>query len=178
MIFLNLILFFLYLILSFNETIMITINLNLILAKFYLLKFIIRNPEIYPGSSHFDAEFTALAKAPEMVAKAPNLPLGRGKAVIFLNCIAAIQSATSQINFRPQSIAFKKALVKSRSQNKILEIQWVPSHSKIWGNEKADALAKMGAKERPPPLPPEGISLNTTVQKVKTKIRRPQPRDS
>jgi ribonuclease HI len=123
------------------------------------------------GSSHFDAEFAALARAAEMVAEAPNLPLGRRKAVIFSDSIAAIQSATSQINLRPQSIAFKKALVKSRSQNKTLEIQWIPSHSKIWGNEKADALAKMGTKERPPPLPPEGISLNSTVQKIKTKIK-------
>jgi hypothetical protein len=35
------------------------------------------------GSSHFDAEFAALARAEEMVAEAPNLPLGRSKAVIF-----------------------------------------------------------------------------------------------
>jgi ribonuclease HI len=118
------------------------------------------------GSSLFDAEFAALARAAEMVAEAPNLPLGRRKAVIFSDNTAAIQSAASQINFRPQSIAFKKALVKSRSQNKTLEIQWIPSHSK-----KADALAKMGTKERPPPLPPEGISLNSTVQKIKIKIK-------
>jgi hypothetical protein len=30
----------------------------------------------------------------------------------------------------------------------------------------------MGAKERPSPLPPEGVSLNSTVQKVKTKIKK------
>jgi hypothetical protein len=57
------------------------------------------------------------ARAAEMVAEAPNLPLGKRKAVIFSDNTAAIQSATSQINFRPQS----KALVKSRSQNQILE---------------------------------------------------------
>jgi hypothetical protein len=30
----------------------------------------------------------------------------------------------------------------------------------------------MGAKERPPPLPPEGVYLNSRVQKVKTKIKK------
>jgi hypothetical protein len=36
---------------------------------------------------------------------------------------------------------------------------------------------KMGAKERPPPLPPEGVSLNSTIQKVKAKIKKDDRRD-
>jgi hypothetical protein len=33
-------------------------------------------------------------------------------------------------------------------QKKLLQLQWIPSP----GNEKAEALAKIGAKKKPPPL--------------------------
>jgi hypothetical protein len=72
------------------------------------------------------------------LAETPNLPLGRKKAVIRSDSIAAIQFVASSINFKPKSVAFKKALVKTSSQEKTVKVQWNPSHSKILGNDTAD----------------------------------------
>jgi ribonuclease HI len=55
---------------------------------------------------------------------------------------------TKAENYDELSLSFKQNLVMIGMQKKL---QWIPSHCKIPGNEKADALAKIGAKKKPPP---------------------------
>ena len=50
-----------------------------------------------------------------------------------------------------------------------LVLQWIPGHTGIYGNEKADILAKKGS-QTPQPIKP--ITLQTAKQRIKQTYRR------
>jgi hypothetical protein len=55
-------------------------------------------------------------------------------------------------------------------QQKQLQLQWIPSHCKIPGNEKADALAKLGSKKKPPPS--SGLLYHSAKSWTKKKLKK------
>ena len=50
-----------------------------------------------------------------------------------------------------------------------LKLQWIPGHVGIYGNEKADALAKKGSQNTQPTIP---ITFTTAKQKIKQAYRK------
>ena len=50
-----------------------------------------------------------------------------------------------------------------------LVLQWIPGHTNLFGNEKADALAKKGSKLAQPTRP---VTLQTTKQKIKQNYKK------
>ena len=50
-----------------------------------------------------------------------------------------------------------------------LKLQWIPGHADIYGNDKADALAKKGSQKAQPIKP---ITLSTAKQKIKQTYRK------
>jgi ribonuclease HI len=117
------------------------------------------------GETYFDAEVAAIARAAEKIAETPAFPLNKTKFVILSDSVSAIQFITQAANLHPKSLLFKNSLASLRQQNKLLEAQWIPSHCKIMGNEKADFLAKSATKAPQPPAAP------LSFKNVKTKIK-------
>lgn len=68
-------------------------------------------------------------------------------------------------------------LERALSEIQCLQIvlQWVPSHCGILGNEKADQMAKIGAKEKQPNDP---VSLTESKTIIKSLFKTPATRDS
>jgi ribonuclease HI len=122
------------------------------------------------GASPFDAEVAAIASAAKRIAETPDFPMHKKKFVILSDSVSAIQFITKTANLHPKSLIFKKSLAKIREQNRQLEIQWIPSHCDIMGNDKADLLAKAGTKK--PPLPSSTMSYNTAKKKIKTAMKK------
>jgi ribonuclease HI len=103
-----------------------------------------------PGLSSFGAEVKAIVRAVEKIAGTANFSLRKTKFVILSDSKMAIQSITKAENCDELTLTFKQNLVMLRMQQKQLQLQWILSHCKIPGNEKADALAKLGSKKKPP----------------------------
>jgi hypothetical protein len=83
---------------------------------------------------------------------------------------AAIQSITKAENCDELTLTFKQSLVMTRMQQKQLQLQWIPSHCKIPGNEKADALAKLGSKKKPPPS--SGLRYHSAKAWIRKKLKK------
>jgi ribonuclease HI len=123
-----------------------------------------------PGLSTFDAEVKAIVRAVERIAETAIFPLRKTKFVILSDSKAAIQFITKAENYDELSLSFKQNLVMIGMQKKLLQLQWIPSHCKIPGNEKADALAKIGAKKKPPPS--SGVPYHSAKAWIKKKLRK------
>jgi ribonuclease HI len=98
-----------------------------------------------PSLSSFDAEVKVIVRAVERIAETAIISLWKTKFVILSESNAAIQFITKAENYDELSLSFKQNLVMIGMQKKLLQLQWIPSHCKIPGNEKADALSKIGA---------------------------------
>jgi len=97
-------------------------------------------------ATSFDAEVAAIELAVKRISETP---LKIKKIVIFCDCTSAIEL------IKCRSQLFKNLETSLRQQNKILELDWIPS--KTGGNIKADLLAKAAAKK---PSPPDSTSKN------------------
>jgi ribonuclease HI len=122
------------------------------------------------NASAFDAEVAAIAHAAKKIADSQDLPLQKTKFVIFCDSISAIQYITQAANMHSDSLLFKKSLECIKEQNRQLELQWIPSHCDLLGNDKADLLAKKGTKM--PPLPNGSMSFNTVKKKIKSAMKK------
>jgi ribonuclease HI len=108
-----------------------------------------------------DAEVFAVIKALEIVPKLPRRP---ANFYIFSDSQAAIQRLTSGYSFYAQKArALIKALVQKHTT---VEVQWVPSHSGVVGNEVADQQAKAGLLVEPFPQ-----DLYTSISHLQRKAR-------
>ncbi|XP_059488302.1 uncharacterized protein LOC132204072 [Neocloeon triangulifer] len=118
------------------------------------------------GASHFDAEVAAIARAAQKIAEVKNFPLNKTKFVILCDSISAMQFICQPANLHPDSLLFKISLVNLRARNHQLDLQWIPSHCQILGNEKADFLAKAGTKKICNQI--KALTFNNVKKKIKS----------
>lgn len=82
----------------------------------------------------------------------------KGKAVIYTNSLSSLHLLLSHHQSSSTAIvhATQRILIHLHTEGWELTLQWVPSHTGIWGNEVADTAAKMALSEvniTPFPLP-------------------------
>ena len=139
----------------------------------------IRNPEgtteelfdsCGENSSNYDAEVYAIQKAIDHVHhKFEDNSTKAKDVVIFTDSKSTLQALEgSQLDESLEEIIHKADKFTSTYPVK-LKLQWIPGHVGIYGNEKADALAKKGSQNTQPTIP---ITLNTAKQKIKQYYRK------
>ena len=93
-------------------------------------------------------------------------------AVIFTDSLSALEGLESgdldenllQINHKAE---------KLRSTHLVeLKLQWIPGHTDIYGNERADKLAKLGSQKPQPTIPTTPTTLRTAKQLLKQTYKR------
>lgn len=95
-----------------------------------------------PNTTHFDGEIEAIRISLKYLVERSNQ---LQRVVILSDCTSAIQAITKY--GIPESRAIEScrhslSLLRARGVETVL--QWIPSHCGIYGNEKADELAKKG----------------------------------
>lgn len=95
-----------------------------------------------PGAEVYDAEIFGAQKAPEgALEKADGCPIK----VLLDNCTAARALQTGRTKSSQAAVETFTGLVR---RVRSVEIRWIPAHSGITGNEKADRLAKEALRNR------------------------------
>ena len=95
--------------------------------------------------SNYKAEVLALHNATETIRLWDSKPK---KAVFFSDSLSALQALTTA---EPdQSLRMLISSINILSQTTKIVLQWIPAHTGIGGNEKADRLAKAGSREEQP----------------------------
>ncbi len=99
----------------------------------------VRQFKLNPKLTVFTSELIAIEKALEYNIMQP----AHKKTVILTDSMSAIQAINSgKSKTRPDKIhKIKQLISKTMKQNKEINIEWVPSHVGIPGNERADAAA-------------------------------------
>ena len=110
--------------------------------------------------SNFKAETSALQNAVAYTAE-----MKPQKTVILTDSKAALQSRTSNTPDQPIHQLLKDLQLLPHECTVVL--QWIPAHSGIPGNERADRLAKSGSKQLQP-------MSTSTYQEAKTLLRNRQ----
>lgn len=115
-------------------------------------------------SSIFLAEVRAILECVHV-----NMDQNKNGEEIFI-CVdsQAALKALSSFKFDSALTAETSELLNKLAQRNRVELLWVPSHSGIEGNEKVDALAKIGAQTTP--IAPEPI-VGTPYSNIKRKIK-------
>ena len=89
--------------------------------------------------TNYKAEVLALLKASESLRE------NTGKCIVFLtDCLSTMQDLESGPT-ELQTQEFLRTLLNLSGNNKVI-IQWIPSHIGLFGNDKADSLAKQGGQ--------------------------------
>ena len=139
----------------------------------------IRNPEgtteelfdsCGENSSNYDAEVYAIQKAIDHVHhKFEDNSTKAKDVVIFTDSKSTLQALEgSELDESLEEIIQKANKFTSAYPVK-LKLQWIPGHVGIYGNEKADALAKKGSQNTQPTIP---ITFTTAKQKIKQAYRK------
>ncbi|GFT77616.1 uncharacterized protein LOC103524116 [Trichonephila clavipes] len=107
-----------------------------VLALVFLVTY---SPSIFPLTTHFDGEVEAIHIALQQLAvRLP--PIER--ALILSDSTSALQALSNyNENNRLRVQNCRELLGKIKGK---IVFQWVPSHCGLWGNERADFLAKKG----------------------------------
>ena len=95
-----------------------------------------------PNTTHFDGEIEAIRISLEYLVEICNQ---LQRVVILSDCASAIQAITrygTPESMAIESCRYSLSLLRTRGVETVL--QWIPSHCGIFGNEKADELAKKG----------------------------------
>ena len=116
----------------------------------------IRQPEQVPFSlslpagslcSNFRAEVTAITAAAQHLAAPerdpPNCPI-----VILTDSLSTLQALSAEET--DHSMRELQNAIQRIATHQRMVLQWIPAHSGIPGNEKADRLAKEGSKKEQP----------------------------
>ena len=118
------------------------------------------------NSTNYDAEISAMQHALDDLQE--KFEENRGKAtdaVLFTDSMSALQAMESG-DLNDALTKVLQSVEKLQSKYPIrLTLQWIPGHTGIQGNEKADMLAKKGSQTTQPQNP-------TTLQAVKQKIKQ------
>lgn len=117
------------------------------------------------GVSIFSAELYAILMAFSYVADFPNTP---SDVVILTDSRSALQSLYSPNKNRKDIVIEIHTIIHQlRSRNCSVSMQWIPSHTGIYGNEKADKGAKAGAN-----LPIVTNDIGLTVSEATAKLKQ------
>ena len=91
--------------------------------------------------SNYKAEIKALEAATEILSQAPK---DSDSKIVFLTDALSVLKALQADNEETISLSLKLSNLSKDVQK--LQLQWIPSHCNIVGNEKADILAKEGSR--------------------------------
>ena len=69
----------------------------------------------------------------------------------FSDSRSALLALRSDSSFSPILVETKELLRRAEENNINIDLCWVPGHVNVWGNEKADAVAKDAALRAPTP---------------------------
>ena len=116
--------------------------------------------------SNFEAEALAMKAA---ISKISDNPHKSQNVILFTDSKSVLQALDNE-NYnlpviRDLARTFDNFI---KNSDKELNLQWIPSHCNINGNERADSLAKKGAMKEQPQMP---VSQLTTKQIIKSNTK-------
>ena len=122
------------------------------------------------NSSNYEAENVAIQKALEHLDKRfEENPSSAKNIVLFTDSMSALQNMESG-DLDEETSKILDVAEKFKTTHLVgLVLQWIPGHTDIYGNEKADTLAKKGTQATQPTKP---ISLQSTKQIIKQAYRK------
>ena len=121
------------------------------------------------NSTNYDAEILAMQKALEDLSERFEDSSSFSNVVLFTDSLSALQAMESG-DLHDALMEVLQSAEKLQAKYPIrLVLQWIPGHTDIPGNDKADMLAKKGAQTTQPNKP---ITLQTAKQKVKQAYKK------
>ena len=120
--------------------------------------------------SNYDAEVCALGKSIDHLQKQfdENTHIAIS-AVVFTDSLSALEGLESG-DLDENLLQINSKAEKLRSTHLVeLKLQWIPGHAGIYGNERADRLAKLGSQKPQPTTP---TPLRTAKQKIKQTYKK------
>ena len=121
------------------------------------------------NSTNYDAEISAMQKALEDLSERFEDSSSFSNVVLFTDSLSALQAMESG-DLHDALMEVLQSAEKLQAKYPIrLVLQWIPGHTDIPGNDKADMLAKKGAQTTQPNKP---ITLQTAKQKVKQAYKK------
>ena len=113
-------------------------------------------------TGHFSSNYKAEASAIERAATILKEDVRTKKNVVILtDALSVLQSLKTN---KDKDLNKTATAINHLSKNHIVQLQWIPAHCGIKGNETADILAKQGASS-------EQLDLSTTYSEEKVKIK-------
>lgn len=100
---------------------------------------------MHPKCSNYQAELMAICGALDCLLKIEDRLIITNKILICTDSQSAIDTINDKWTDNLIVIAIKNYLTKYYLRNITIHIKWVPAHTGIMGNERADYLAKLGA---------------------------------
>ncbi|MGL5072521.1 MAG: ribonuclease H family protein, partial [Aeromonas salmonicida] len=116
------------------------------------------------NASNYDGELKAIKLALEMVRELPDKNIA-----IISDSKAAIQAIASKESMDCEVRQCKVLLLRLYNESKEVVLQWIPAHCEVYGNEKADYLAKRGSKM---PQVPKNLSHTAVKAHFSTAIKK------
>lgn len=122
------------------------------------------------NNSNYDAEVLAIQKSLDHLHhKLENNTATATNVVVFTDSLSALQAMEGgELDDALLQIVDSAAKLTSKYSVR-LKLQWIPGHSGIWGNERADALARKGSQLSQPSNP---ITLDTAKQIIRHTYKR------
>ena len=117
--------------------------------------------------SNYDAEVAAINEALQAIHRELETDANsKPDVVIFSDSQSALQAIQNWDSSSTSVTEIIKKIHSIKTQHKIeVYLQWIPGHSEIPGNEKADTLAKAGSSSEQPDVP---VSMATAKKIIKT----------
>jgi ribonuclease HI len=92
----------------------------------------------------------------------------RKNIVLLIDLVAAIQAVVNEESQDKKVILARFEIKFLQTKGVKMILQWVPSHCRLLGNEKADCLLKMGSHKK---QPPNKISFHSAKAHIKVKTK-------